>query len=786
MSQAIQNCRFLLIALFFSSQTVVAQESQEKPLPLVDCTAVDNFFANEVWAKVGERTCLKCHNANGDAAESEFLLLEPAIDSKKRAAAMRLNCESFQRIALEKEDDQSRLLFKVTGGLDHGGGEVLKKDSTAYRILKRYVHRTQGLKDNSPATDGYEAPPFFAGIEMISPTRLLRRITLSLAGRLPTPKELAAVEKAGLPAIDTIMDGLMQEEPFYERLREAFNDILLTEGFDGNAETVFSYTHFHKTRLWYQARDPNKNRKAEEKLSYSTPEMRAYYKLVNDYRTAMRREPLELVAYIVRNDRPFTEIVTADYIMVSPFTARGYGIFEELKDKFKDTENAFEFIPAKLPALTDDSSGKVVQESKTGNYPHAGILSTFQYLKRYPTTETNRNRLRVRMYFEHFLGVDILQLAPRTSDAAAVTAQYETPTMQAASCVVCHKVMDPIAGLFQDYYALDGNGIYKPRKEGWYKDMFGPGLEGEPLQPEQKWRALPWLGQQTAKDPRFAVAMVNHVWYVLSGRRPLLPPEDIDDPMFAAYRRAYRVQREEIEQIAKRFTNSNFNLKVVFKELVKSRFYRADGFSTSVNNPRRLAELHDVGVARLLTPEQLERKLAAIFGNKWGRLTDRENKLGILYGGIDSKEITERNTEPSGAMGAIQRIMANDIACQNVATDFSLPKQDRRLFPNIEPSVVPGSSDEADKKIRLAIVHLHQLLLGRFDKPDAPEVKRTFDLFAGIVSDAKSQKGLQPLESYSCQSGREVTPRDADPDYTIRAWRAVVTYLLRQHEFLYE
>ena len=25
-----------------------------------------------------------------------------------------------------------------------------------------------------------------------------------------------------------------------------------------------------------------------------------------------------------------------------------------------------------------------------------------------------------------------------------------------------------------------------------------------------------------------------------------------------------------------------------------------------------------------------------------------------------------------------------------------------------------------------------------------------------------------------------------DPDYTIRAWRGVVTYLLRQHEFLYE
>jgi hypothetical protein len=224
----------------------------------------------------------------------------------------------------------------------------------------------------------------------------------------------------------------------------------------------------------------------------------------------------------------------------------------------------------------------------------------------------------------------------------------------------------------------------------------------------------------------------------------------------------------------------------VFKELAKSQFYRADGLATVVKNPRRLAELDDIGVARLLTPEQLERKLHAIFGSKWGRLTNQESKLGILYGGIDSKEITQRNADPSGAMGAIQRIMANDIACHNVATDFTLPAKQRRLFPGIEPSVVPGASAEADAQIRLAIVHLHDKLLGRFDKPDDAEVQRTYDLFAGIVKDAKSRKGVDPRESYFCQSGREVTPRDPDPQYTIRAWRAVVTYLLRQHEFLYE
>ncbi len=675
-----------------------------------ECQGSDPFFADEVWAKVGEKTCLNCHNAKGEASESTFLLHDIATERANREAAMRHNREAFQRLALTSEDGKSRLLSKVTGGLDHGGGVVLKQDDTGYRILARFVRRVSGLPDDGPEVAAYDAPPFFDGIGMMSPRRLLRRLTLSLAGRLPSKLEQAAVAKDGLPAIDAILDDVMKEEAFYDRLREGFNDILLTEGFDGSAETAFSYTHFHKTRLWYQERDPNKNRGSDERLDYSTAEMKAYYKLVREYRDAMRREPLELIVHIVRNDRPFTEIVTAHYIMVSPYTSRGYGIFEQIRDQFQDIEDPFEFIPARLPALTDDSSGKVVQKSETGFYPHAGVLSTFQYLKRYPTTETNRNRLRVRMYFEHFLGVDILQLAPRVSDAAAVSAKYEIPTMQAADCVVCHKVIDPIAGLFQDYYALDGNGIYEPRKEGWYQDMFAPGLEGESLPAEQQWRALPWLGERTAKDPRFARAMVNHVWYLLSGRQPLPPPDDIDDPLFVAKRRAFLAQRDELEQIAAGFVESGYNLKVVFRELAKSQFYRADSLELAARDPRRIAELDDIGLARLLTPEQLERKLNAIFGAKWGRLLDQESKLGILYGGIDSKEITQRIGSPSGAMGAIQRIMANEIACKHVAADFSLPAAERRLFPGIEPNVIPGAGPDADQQIRGALVYLHELL----------------------------------------------------------------------------
>ena len=468
--------------------------------------------------------------------------------------------------------------------------------------------------------------------------------------------------------------------------------------------------------------------------------------------------------------------------MVTPYSSRGYGIYEDIKDRFKDTKDPFEYIPVKLKALVGRNKDQN-QESATGFYPHAGLLSTFQYLRRYPTTETNRNRQRGRVFYQHFLGVDVLELAARVSDAAAVSAKFENPTMQASECVVCHKTLDPVSGLFQDYWRFADQGIYGRRKGGWFTDMFSAGYEDEELPSGERWRALQWLGERTAKDPRFAVAMTEHAWYLLTGRKPLASPKDLEDPLFAAKRRAYAEQRKQIEAIATRFAATGFNFKQVLKDLVLSDFYRADGVATAVASPARRAELDDLGLVRMLAPEQVERKVAAIFGKGWGRLTPGDGKLDMLYGGIDSKEVTERAADPSGAMGAIQRILANDVACKQTALDFSRAPSDRKLFPNIEPDVVPGTA-EADAQIRRAIVHLHQRLLGRFDAPDSAEVTRTFDLFAGIVSDAAGKKGFEKQEIYSCR--QNLVQPVPDPNYTVRAWRAVVTYLLRRQEFLYE
>src|SRR5262249_2511905 len=159
------------------------------------------------------------------------------LQGDARDDAMRRNRDAFARLARVKEGDESRLLVKATGGLDHGGGDVLKPGSKGYSIVAEFVRRINAPSISMPTPSGVDdadQPPFFDGVVMLDAGRLLRRVTLSLAGRLPTASETAAVAGKGLDALPPLLDALMEEEAFYERLREGFNDIFLTLGIDGN------------------------------------------------------------------------------------------------------------------------------------------------------------------------------------------------------------------------------------------------------------------------------------------------------------------------------------------------------------------------------------------------------------------------------------------------------------------------------------------------------------------------------------------------------------------------
>lgn len=788
-----------LAAVFFLSPPTMAQDTQPQidvaqttespteklaPVAAVCQIPADLEFEDRIWNRILAPKCLACHRSGGDATDSRFILTDlKKFIGQTRDKSLMANRDLLLKLAAEKSDGVSIVPLKALGELDHGGGAILTAEDPAFIALDAYL--TKHLRSDTaslPPSDSLmendtNKTNFWEGVRFKDNAGLLRRASLSLVGRLPSAQETADLEKElavqGEKAFREKLMGLMSEEAFYQRLREGFNDIFLITAVDDNPEVAaLSYEHFEKSRLWYQQKDWSHIADPKERE-------KAGYKLVGEYRQALLREPMMLIDHIVRHNRPFTEIVTADYIMVSPYTARGYGVFEELKDKFADIENPYEYIPVKLKALRGRNRSED-QDSPTGYFPHAGLMTTFLYLTRYPTTETNRNRLRSRIVYQHFLGVDILELAARVSDAAAINAQYEVPTMQAADCVVCHRTLDPVAGLYQDYWRFEANfAVYGKRKGGWFTDMFPAGFEGETLPESERWRSLQWFGERIAADPRFAVTMVEHVYYILMGRKVLKAPTDYSDPLYGARLRAYREQRRVTEQIAQRFSENGFQLKDVFCDWILSDFYRVDGLDALSAQACRQMELDDIGLVHLLSPEQLERKIQAVFGERWNRLNE---DMEMLYGGIDLKEVTERATDPSGAMGAIQRIMSNELACQHVPKDFALSKNDRLLFPYIELTTVPGT-DEAREEIEKSVIHLHQRILGKTDTPDSDDVKRTIELFERIVADSRDHKEHDQREIWSCRQGDAVGD---DPAYTLRAWRAVVTYLLRRPEFLYE
>src|SRR5271165_6282646 len=119
-----QNLRLLVLALVAGSVfSVAVRGGDNMPRPVVGCAAaVDNYFEDEVWARVGVQKCLTCHRKGGDAEDSRFVLIDPRKrEGVERDAAMRHNRAAFARIAALKEKDKSLLLLKVVGELDHGG-----------------------------------------------------------------------------------------------------------------------------------------------------------------------------------------------------------------------------------------------------------------------------------------------------------------------------------------------------------------------------------------------------------------------------------------------------------------------------------------------------------------------------------------------------------------------------------------------------------------------------------------------------------------------------------------
>ncbi|MBA2662873.1 MAG: DUF1588 domain-containing protein [Bradymonadaceae bacterium] len=732
-----------------------------------DCLSTRDFFSREVWGPLMSTTCTGCHQLGGAAFEQNSRL---TLLPSNYPGFLDTNIENLREAMKVQFGGVSQLLLKPTGRVAHGGGEVLSIDSAEYAALEEFVRRIESNEEETcPDTSSHDA---FDDLTMLSPTQTLRKAALHLVGRLPTTNEYAAVEAGGEAALKTTLTAMMGEDAFYDRLSTLWNDIFLTDrylSYRGHATGVLYREDFPRTQEWFAGLDDA----TKDRVNF-----------------AVAREPLELINYIVRNDRPFTEIITADYTVFNPFSANLY----EVPLQFTNAQDAGEWRAAKIGVTRDGSRV---------DFPHAGVLSSPMVLSRFPTTPTNRNRARARFVFKTFLATDILRVAERPIDPTASTA-FLNPTRDDSACNVCHYMIDPIAGAFQKF---DDNSQtrYRPERQ-WYTDMFAPGFGKEAMTVSDFDDALQWLGQRIVADSRFALSIVHIMHEGLTGRAPLIHPEDRAAAGYDARRNAWEAQDAYFREVADAFVGADYNLKVAAVAIIAGPYFRADGVQATPS-AARLIELGEVATARLSSPELLARKISALVGVRWDRSWDKrellETDYSILFGGINSDTVIDRLKAPNGVVANVVWRMANEVSCKATGYDFTHTKAKRVLFPHVELTDMPFavSGDEvpaAAARIRENIRYLHLHLLGEELALDDPAIERAYVLFVETWQEGKQgvADGTQPdWLFWACRAEKnletdqplpEANQVRRDPDYVVRSWMAVLTYLLADYRFLYE
>jgi len=720
----------------------------------LSAASVQGTFSPEGQQLYGQQ-CASCHGASGYGTPSGTSLIGCATCG-----------------------DVDTLINRIATTMPIGGAQSCGLDcseKTAEYILAAF---NSGFNAQSVASSSCS----LEGVELEEVSKTLYRSTLSLAGRVPTEAEVSQAESEGESGLSQTLDVLMESDAFHVRLMEIFNDVLLQDKYLPNEEALalLNSTDYPQRR-WF----------SDVGLDTSTsgPERDLYYWLRNNTNDAVSQEVLRLIAHVVKNNRPFTEILTADYMLANGYSAQVYGVQGQV---------AFDSLNAPQDENYPDDPNDF-REVRIPGIPHAGLLTSTMFLRRFPSSDTNLNRHRSRKVFELFLDTDILAIKGDRPDEA-IDLVSTTPTLDNPGCTGCHDVMDPVAATFQNW---DDKGSYRPSRlssDGWPSDIQPRGFNGKvmPLSGNVD-RSLQWLGKEIAKDPRFVKTMVKTLYKGLTGDDTLMVPSESssDDE-----KSAYAAQRFHLGTIERDFTESNYNLKVAIKGIFLSPYYRASyamGHSADV-----------VGSARLLTPEMLDRKIEAVTGFKWMETSSRTNlskekgRFNQLYGGIDSDSVTKRITQPNGLMSSTQQLMAMEVSCSAPVKDFFYSKANRRLFPFVEMDMAPldeeGLSDDAAiTAIKQNMVHLHWTLFGERLDQNSAEINHTYNLFNDIWTQGQAllEEDFYPNRSlgWRCDLTTHPETGEALPDmqkitrdenYVIRSWTGVLTYLLADYRFLYE
>ena len=124
-----------------------------------------------------------------------------------------------------------------------------------------------------------------------------------LTSQSPTADELDGLVADGPDKEEANFDGLVDQymdTEFYLWLKEVFNDIFYSNAYAGGSKAIdLLNAEDFPTKNWHIDCDPNVNQNCSDDIAALGSEYANW---------SVSQEILELIVYIVKNDRPFSEI----------------------------------------------------------------------------------------------------------------------------------------------------------------------------------------------------------------------------------------------------------------------------------------------------------------------------------------------------------------------------------------------------------------------------------------------------------------------------------------------
>jgi hypothetical protein len=441
-----------------------------------------------------------------------------------------------------------------------------------------------------------------------------------------------------------------------------------------------------------------------------------------DVNRSLAEAPLMLIEDIVLGDAPYTDIVTADYMMADSRTSKAWADVEY-------NESGPEWQVSHWPETR----------------PKAGILSTSELWVRHISNGSNYHRQRANLIADTllcatFLDRDIpLDGSIDLSDPAVVA----DAVLKEKVCVGCHQALDPLASSLWGFrrkipfFAIgqlyaggacdDGDEdftfynnclpleTYNPAAEvGW--QVVGtrpPGYYGLPA------GNLEDIGQAIAADPRFSLCAARRF-------SSYLTQTPIDDVPFAT-----------VAALQERFIGSNYNAKDLAKAIVLSDTFLAAeegqlGSAISglqIVRPEQYARLVE-DLTGFVWEINADRATCAAQGNCWG---DVDLGLSDAYGfrsmagGIDGYFITKPTHTATPVRSLYTATIAKEAAAFAVEADFAQPDTTlRSLLRNVE------DDHTGEETIRVQLQALHLRILGEQVETDSTEVTESYVLWESL------------------------------------------------------